>query len=316
MVSSFDEPPRRIPQGGRARDMRTGSIHLSVRSGSRGGGASASAAFAYMTRTGDFAERDLDEVVHAESDHMPGWAEEDAREYWESADLYERANGRLFVSADFALPRDLDRETQIALASTFVHALTDDEQLPYTLAIHAGRDGQGREHNPHAHVLISERTNDGIAREQSQWFRRANPSQPERGGAPKSRAVHGRAWMEHTRSRWATLTNRVLAERGRSERVDHRSYARQGVDREPGSHFGPSAAHLLQKGRGHDRLEQSAQVGDLRHAITTIDAEIAALEDERARLALTDPRQPESGGGGPSRTHDSSPERDDWMPGR
>ena len=188
--------------------------------------------------------------------------------------------------------------------------------MPYTLAIGGGRDREGREHNPHAHVLISERTNDGIARERSQWFRRANPSQPERGGAPKSRAVHGRAWMEHARSRWATLTNQVLADRGRDERVDHRSYARQGVDREPGLHFGPAAAHLLHKGRGHNRLEQSAQVDDLHYAITTIDAEIAALEDERARLALNEPRQPEGGGGGPSRTHDPTPDRDDWMPGR
>ena len=269
-----------------------------------------------MTRTGDFAERDLDEVVYTESDHMPAWAKDHPQEYWEAADLYERANGRLFVSADFALPRGLDRETHVAVASAFVHALTDDERLPYTLAIHAGRDADGREHNPHAHVLISERGNDGIAHERSQWFRRANPSQPERGGAPKSRAVHGRAWMEHTRSRWAAVTNQVLAERGRSERVDHRSYARQGVDREPGSHFGPAAAHLLHKDRGHDRLEQSAQVDDLRHAIITIDREIAALEAERARMAHVEPRQQEGGGGGPSRNHEPEPERDDWMPGR
>ena len=42
---------RYIPGGGRAHDTRTGSIHLSVRSGSRSRGASASAAFAYVTRT-------------------------------------------------------------------------------------------------------------------------------------------------------------------------------------------------------------------------------------------------------------------------
>ncbi|MEQ1907680.1 MAG: MobA/MobL family protein [Vicinamibacterales bacterium] len=312
----LDEVRRHIPGGGRARDMRTGSIHLSVRSGSRSRGASASAAFAYVTRTGDFAERDLDEAVYTESDHMPGWAQEDPQEFWEAADLHERANGRLFVSADFALPRDLDHETQIALASTFVHGLTDGEQLPYTLAIHAGRDAEGHAHNPHAHVLISERSNDGIARPPEQWFRRANAADPERGGAPKSRAVHGPAWMEHTRARWAALTNQVLADRGRSERVDHRSYARQGIDREPGSHFGPAAAHLLHKGRGHDRLEQSAQVDDLRNAISTIDREIATLEAARAQLAQVESRQPEGGGGGPSRNHEPEPERDDWMPGR
>ena len=140
-----------------------------------------------MTRTGDFAERELDEAVYTESDHMPAWAKDDPQQYWEAADLHERANGRLFVSADFALPRDLDRESQVALASTFVHDLTSDEHLPYTLAIHAGRDSEGREHNPHAHVLISERSNDGIAREREQWFRRANPSNPDQIGRASCR---------------------------------------------------------------------------------------------------------------------------------
>ena len=41
---------------------------------------------------------------------------DDAREYWDAAELYERANGRLYVGADFALPRDLDTEDHVALA--------------------------------------------------------------------------------------------------------------------------------------------------------------------------------------------------------
>jgi hypothetical protein len=41
---------------------------------------------------------------------MPSWAENNASQYWNAADLYERANGRLYVSADFALPRDLSAE--------------------------------------------------------------------------------------------------------------------------------------------------------------------------------------------------------------
>jgi hypothetical protein len=77
--------------------------------------------------------------------------------------LYERANGRLYVSADFALPRDLDSDDQIA-----------------------------------------------------------------------------------------------LEQRDRSERVDHRSYERQGLDREPGSHYGPAAAHVLGRGGVHERLDESA----------------------------------------------------------
>ena len=123
---------------------------------------------------------------------MPSWAEEDAAAYWDSADLYERANGRLHISADFALPLGLDADDQSALASAFAHELTDEEQLPFRLAVHSGRDANGHEHNPHAHLMISERQNDGIERDPDEWFRRANSTNPERGGAPKSRTFHGR----------------------------------------------------------------------------------------------------------------------------
>ena len=184
---------------------------------------------------------DRDEATYTESDHVPSWAHEAPDESWDAADVYERANGRLYVSADFALPRELNSDEQIALAREFAHELTDDEHLPYTLAVHAGHDDAGHEHNPHAHLMFSERRNDGIERSRDEWFRRANSEHPERGGAPKSRTFHGSDWIEHARERWATLTNETLERCGRSERVDHRSYERQGIDREPGEHYGPSA---------------------------------------------------------------------------
>ena len=95
--------------------------------------------------------------------------------------------------------------------------------------------------------MISERQNDGIERAREAWFRRANRAEPERGGAPKSRTFHGREWMEHARERWAALTNAKLERRGRDERVDHRSYERQGIDREPGHHYGPRLPHTWRR---------------------------------------------------------------------
>ena len=261
---------RSVPGGGRA-GAGGGFYHLSFRSGSRAGGASARGAFDYASREGEYGDRDLDEALHTESDHMPSWASDDPEAYWDAADLYERANGRLYVSADFALPRDLALEDQVALAREFAQHLTDDEQLPYTLAIHAGRDANGHEHNPHAHLMFSERQNDGIERSRDEWFRRANSEHPERGGAPKSRTFHGPAWIEQARERWADLTNKTLERCGRTERVDHRSYERQGVDREPGEHYGPSAAHMVDRGEDHDRLNHASSVVDDEQAIRDID---------------------------------------------
>jgi hypothetical protein len=304
---------RSVPSGGRARGGR-GSIHLSFRSGSRGGGARASGAFDYISRSGRYDEPDRDEALYTESDHMPSWAEENPATYWDAADVYERANGRLYVSADFALPRDLDPEDQIELAHDFAQALTADEHLPYTLAIHAGRDDDGEEHNPHAHLMFSERRNDGIERSREDWFRRADSEHPEHGGAPKSRTFHGRDWIEHARERWADLTNTMLERKGRDERVDHRSYVRQGIDREPGRHYGPAAAHIVGRGHDHERLDDATNVVEQDGRMREIEHEIARLEVARESVLrdglAEDDRPPDrrdySYSSGPDHSDDSS----------
>jgi hypothetical protein len=275
--------------------------HVSFRSGSRATGACAVSAHDYIAREHVFDSTAFDRAVHVESGHLPSWTQGDAREYWDAADLYERENGRLFVAGDFALPRGLELEEQIALAREFVSGLTDREHLPYTFAIHAGEDRGGQEHNPHVHVMISERGNDGIDRDRQQWFRRANRAHPERGGVAKSRAFHGRDWVEGARERLADSINARLREDGRQERVDHRSYERQGVDRQPAEHFGPEAAHIFERRGESDRLEYAAAVDDIPRQLADVEQQIEELERVHRSLVL----EQESF----KRTHDRSPTR-------
>jgi hypothetical protein len=270
--------------GGAAGRGGGGFYHLSFRSGSRASGSSAHSAYEYATREGEYGGPEMEPAVYTESGHMPSWAQEDPADYWAAADDFERANGRLYVSADFALPQGLSDEDQVALAREFAHELTDEEALPYTLAIHAGRDEHGEAHNPHAHLMFSERQNDGIERSRGEWFKRASAEHPERGGAPKSRTFHGPAWVEQARGRWARLTNEALAKAGRAERVDHRSYARQGIDRQPGEHYGPSAAHIFEREREHDRLETASSAVDDEKALSELDGQIAALEAQKEAI--------------------------------
>jgi hypothetical protein len=278
--------PKPSVGGGAAGRGGGGFYHLSFRSGSRAGGASAHAAYDYATREDEYGDRDLDPAVYTESGNMPSWAEEDPAEYWEAADDFERANGRLYVSADFALPQGLSAEDQVALAREFAHELTAEEHLPYTLAIHAGRDENGEAHNPHAHLMFSERQNDGIERSRGEWFKRANSDHPDRGGAPKSRTFHGPAWVEQARERWGRLTNEALAKAGREERVDHRSYERQGIDRQPGEHYGPSAAHIFEREREHDRLETASSAVDDEKALRDVEGQIAHLEAQKEAILI------------------------------
>ena len=215
---------------------------MAVLSGTRIGGQSARSAATYILRTGRY-EGDSDEVRYATSDHMPGWAADDPIAYWDAADLYERANGRLYKSVQFALPVELDDRGRRALAVSFAHHLTDDEKLPFTLAIHAGKN-----HNPHCHLMISERQNDSVPRPAHLWFRRNNQKEPDKGGAKKTTTLRPRQWLVGARETWANLTNMFLRRAGHDDRIDHRTLAAQGIDRKPGVHLGPALSRMKEKG--------------------------------------------------------------------
>jgi len=103
--------------------------------------------------------------------------------------------------------------------------------------------------------------------------------------------------MERARGCWAELTNATLERNGRDERVDHRSYERQGVDRQPGEHFGPGAAHAVARGRTHDRLEAAAAPADQQEALRAIEDEIVRLEITREVLVRdgSERDEPQSG---------------------
>ena len=200
--------------------------HLSLKVGSRIGGQSAVAKADYIEREGKYA-KDAEEVEYRESENMPGWAEDDPRKYWAAADEHERANGRLFVQVEVALPVELDQEQRRDLARSFAQELTGSERLPYTMAIHRGESQKpGKPDNPHVHLMISERGLDGHDRNAATWFKRVNAQDPEKGGAKKT-SLSSKEWLADTRQRWETAANRALERAGSAERIDHRSLAAQ-----------------------------------------------------------------------------------------
>lgn len=250
--------------------------HLTAKTGSRSGGQSARAKADYIQREGKYA-RDMDEVLHAESGHMPEFVERPA-DYWDAADLYERANGRLFKEVEFALPVELTLDQQKALASEFAQHLTGAERLPYTLAIHAG----GGE-NPHCHLMISERINDGIERPAAQWFKRYNGKTPEKGGAQKTEALEPKAWLEQTREAWADHANRALERAGHDARIDHRTLEAQGIERLPGVHLGPNVVEMEGRGIRTDRADVALNIDTANAQIIDLQEYREAIDHERNR---------------------------------
>ena len=287
-----------LDQPGRARQHRFGGalssrgaiFHLNARTGSRSKGQSARAAAAYIQREAEYGrDRDqTDELVYAESDHMPSWAEAEPTAYWDAADLHERANGRLFKRVEVALPVALSVNEQRELAVGFAHSLTDDEQLPYTLAIHAGAGT-----NPHCHLLISERTNDGLERSPERWFSRYNAADPEQGGARKTRALYPKAWLEETRAAWAAQTNQALERAGHAIRIDHRSLEAQGIERLPSVHLGPTVQAMEARGIDTERGAEARHRERVNAQLAALTAQQEEVEHERtanAERGRGDPR--------------------------
>ena len=262
--------------------------HLTASTGSRKGGQSAGAKHDYITRSGKYAPspdrpgQRHDPATHVAHGNLPVWAwEAGPSEYWRAADAFERANGRLFKQLEFSLPVELTEQQNIELAERFAQHLTDDEALPYTLAIHAGGPDRA---NPHCHLMISERRNDGIERKPSQWFKRWNGAKPERGGAQKSESLKPSRWLDDVRRDWAGIANDALAQAGRPERIDHRSLVDQGVDRLATIHEGRGGRGMRRRGEDSDRADWNDQVRLANQA--KADADAAEAEVEAAELAL------------------------------
>lgn len=267
-------------------------FHLAAKTGSRGGGQSAKAKADYIQREGKYA-RDKDEVLHTQSGNMPSWAAGAAEvgNYWDAADLYERANGRLFKEVEFALPIELTLDQQRVLVDDFAKYLTEVERLPYTLAIHKG----GGE-NPHCHLMMSERKNDGVERKKDQWFSRYNPKNPGQGGAQKTESLKPKAWLEKTRAAWADHANRALEMAGHEARIDHRTLEAQGIERLPTIHLGPNVVEMEGRGIRTGRADTALSIETANTEIIDLQAYRESIDHERDRQSEAGQRDRRAGG--------------------
>jgi hypothetical protein len=233
--------------------------HLTVKIGSKDKGHSAKNKCSYISRTDEYAKKS-DECAYSASGNMPKWPktnpQKDPAHYWQAADSYERENGRLFREVEFALPRELTLEQQKALCHAFADKLATlkDGNLPFTFAIHTDKENK----NPHCHLMLSERVNDGIPRNASTWFKRANPKDPKKGGAEKTQELNGKKWLEPTRELWATMANDHLKSAHlsagktfdlKTQGVDHRSHKKRGLKDLPARHLGSTCARMAEQNK-------------------------------------------------------------------
>ena len=99
--------------------------------------------------------------------------------------------------------------------------------------------------------------------------------------------------VELWRAAWADLANEFLEGNNSPERIDHRSYERQGIDQIPTVHVGVAASQMEKKGIVTERGELNRNIQKLNRLIREIRAQIGKLKDWLAGLLAAREAAPE-----------------------
>jgi hypothetical protein len=211
------------------------SFHFEIKSGRKGAAAEHAA---YIARQGWHSRRN--DLVFSGHGNLPSWACDDPSSFWRGSDRYERVNGTTYREMVIALPAELSFGEQWSLVDHLVCALAGPK--PHQFAVHAPESSIQREINPHLHLMVSDRTPDGIERPASKMFSRYNAMKPEEGGCRKDSGGRTRMQVRDElvtkRKLVADIQNEHLALHGHSARVDHRTLKDQGLQREAERHLG------------------------------------------------------------------------------
>ena len=179
----------------------------------------------------------------------PEWAT-DRELLWNKADAAEKrcdaVTGREFV---LNLPHELSEQGRVELLTRFSREIVTRHGCVVDAAVHKP-DRKGDPRNHHAHLMLS--------------TRRLTPE----GFGKKTRELDCKKdqALEKLRETWAAYTNEALAKAGYEERIDHRSYERQGIDRKPGLHVGSYASELERDGVQTQRGNYNRKIAELNAA--------------------------------------------------
>lgn len=267
--------------------------HCSIKIISRGKGKSAVAASAY--RSGEILTNEYDGVthdftkkrgiVHTEILLPPHAPPEftDRSILWNSVEKIEKSkNSQLAREIEIALPVELDREKQIQLVRDYVQKNFVSAGMCADIAIHDKEDG-----NPHAHIMLTmrplEQSGEWGAKSKKEYvLDKSGQRIMLKNGTLKSRKVDTVDWnnkekAEVWREAWADCVNRFLTEQNIPERVDHRSYERQGIEQIPTIHVGVSATQMERRGIVTEKGEKNRQIKEQNRLLKEVKRRLVIL---------------------------------------
>lgn len=172
---------------------------------------------------------------------------------WNKVEEYEkRKDSQLAREFEFSLPVELNQKQNLELAREFIKDQFVKRGMMADFAIH-WEDG-----NPHVHVMLTMRelTEEGFGLKV-----RADV---------KSKSFelnwNSRQFLNELRAKWAEYANFHLRQHGHDIKIDHRSFADQGIDLVPGIHEGVGARKMQQLGMELERVTQNDSIKEHNHA--------------------------------------------------
>ena len=239
-------------------------------------------------------------MVHSEI-LLPAYAPpefSDRSTLWNSVEESEKSrNAQLAREIEIALPAELDRKAQITLVCAYVRDTFVTSGMCADFSLHDKGDG-----NPHAHILLTIRP----LKESDEWGAKCRKEYdldergqriPLPGGGFKSRRVNTTDWndpgkAEVWRAAWAHVCNRALEQIGRLERIDHRSYIRQGVQKVPTVHMGVAATQMERRSIVTEKGTVNREIAAQNRLLKEIKARITRLYNWSKQQAAQPEQKP------------------------
>jgi len=201
---------------------------------------------------------------------------------WNAAEGAEkRKDARTAREWVVALPAELDAAQRADLARSFGAELARRYGVAVDVAVHLpDREGDNRNH--HVHVLMTTRQ---VSRDADGALRLGEKASLELSDRKRRELGLGPAAEDVTaiRELWAGLANAALERAGLAQRIDARSLAAQGIDREATTHLGPVASEMERRGRRSDRGDGNRRAKANSERRVALKTGIADLKAERKR---------------------------------
>lgn len=207
---------------------------------------------------------------------------QDRATLWNAVEKIEKsANAQLAREYEMSLPVELTREEWIEFSRRFVKDHFTDKGMCADFAIHDKKDG-----NPHVHIMLTTRPieKDGTwgAKAKNEYVLDKNGERILQKIDKQNRKIYKRVKIETTE--WSSkdflmtcresLAKRINAELERKnlpQRVDHRSYKDQGIEKIPTKHIGVSANAMEKRGLESKRGNENREIKKANEEIQTLD---------------------------------------------